>query len=198
MPLRFLLLSFTFRNRDFFKGLRRKKVEKMSPRSPFASGLHFPPSTRCLSPQSTALSPGYDPAQTLSSISLFRKSNRALIALAVGRSPCRRADASPSRPPRRGHPRECSHPSVRYSSLSLSLGAATTGVSNAWIAGSGGDGGEGPSSKIWTDLYQEAMIGTDHRLAAEARARARAARAELSATSRARIEWVLVAIVASK
>ena len=32
--------------------------------------------------------------------------------------------------------------------MSLSLGAATTGVSNAWIAGGGGDGREGPSQHL--------------------------------------------------
>ena len=40
-------------------------------------------------------------------------------------------------------------------------------------------------------LYQDAMIGTDHRLMAEARMRARAVARSSSAMSRAQIEWVL-------
>jgi hypothetical protein len=69
------LLSLTFRNRDF-QWVTVEKSEKNFSARPFASGLHFPIFDALLFPSSTALGPEFDPAQTLSSISLFRKSNR--------------------------------------------------------------------------------------------------------------------------
>ena len=44
---------------------------------------------------------------------------------------------------------------------------------------------------VYEALYQDSMIGTDHRLMAEARMRARAVARSLSAMSCAQVEWVL-------
>ena len=46
--------------------------------------------------------------------------------------------------------------------------------------------------RVQTESYQDSMIGTDHRLMAEARMRARAVARSSSAMSRAQIEWVSV------
>jgi hypothetical protein len=99
---------------------------------------------------------------------------------------------------RRGHPRECSHPSVGVRLCPYLWAPRPPASAMRGLPAAAAMAAKGLRRTFGRDLYQDSMIGTDHRLAAEARTRARAARAELSATSRTRIEWVLVAIVARK
>ena len=109
-------LSFAFfyfsESRGFPMGYGRKKWKKCLPPA-FRLRVAFSTSTASLFSSSAAHELRTDPAQTLSSISLFRKSNRGSysagcwsITLPGARMLPRRGRA------RRGHPRERSHPSV--------------------------------------------------------------------------------------
>ena len=137
-----------------FQWVMAEKSRKIPPLRPFASGLHSPPPARCFSPHR----PPSVPDSTL-----HKRYHLFLFSASYSPRSYRAGCWSATLRARQG----CfpvvaaldaaihgvrSHPRVRYSSTHLFLGAATTGVSNAWMAGSGGDGGEAPSWKIWTRL----------------------------------------------